>query len=241
MDVKKYGNLIIDRLEGGYFHPDMYKKDPGFFAGRGDKYNATIDKAYKNSGETMFGFDRKAGGNLNKTATMVEFWKLVDQYYKTHHADLTWWGEKGGKFRTGKASGVPASVGTRLRELAIATMQKQLDSLANSYLKPEAKKIVFSDPRLFVQFLYACWNGSGNFKKFADVMNAAYAKGTRDPDKLETLIQAKRVEIFGTKNTVQAKLVPQLIAEVAPSGSNKGMLLLFAALAVGAAFLIFKK
>lgn len=239
MDITKYGNLIIDRLEGGYFHPDMYAKDPGFFSGRGDKYNATIDKAYKNSGETMFGFDRKNGGNLNKKASMVEFWKLVDQYYTSHHGDLNWWGEKGGKFRTGKASGVPSSVGDRLRQLAVATMAEQLNTLANSYLKPEAKKVVFNDPRLFVQFLYACWNGPGNFQKFAEVMNKAYAAGTRDPGKLADLIQAKRVEIFGTKNTVQAQLVPKLIEEVTPGKGKTGLIILAIVAAVGA-FLIFK-
>ena len=234
--------LIINKLEGGYFHPDMYKKDPGFFAGRGDKYNATIDKAYSQSGETMYGFDRVAGGNLNKKAPMVEFWKLIDQYYTPHHADLAWWGEKGGTFRTGKASGVPASVGTKLRQLAGQTMQEQFNNLASQHLTAETKKLILSDPRLMLQFIYGCWNGSGRFKKFAEVVNTAYKAGTRDPGKLAELVQKKRVEIYGSANTVQAKNVPALMASLAPgtSGGKIGIVLLAIAAVVGAIF-IFKR
>lgn len=214
IDYNKYGTLIIDNLEGGYFHPDMYAKDPGFFSGRGEKYNATIDKAYKQSGETMFGFDRKAGGELNTRAPMVKFWKLIDQYYTPHHAETTWWSEKGGKFRNGKASGIPSTVGTQLRQYAAQTMGEQYESLAKRYLTAEAKKIIESDPGLILQFFYACWNGSGRFKKFAEVVNNAIKKGTKDPGKLQDLVQAKRVEIYTAANHVQSKNVPALVNKV---------------------------
>ena len=43
---------VINRLEGGYFHPDMRTKNP-------DKFGA-----YHRSGETMYGLDRHAGHGL---------------------------------------------------------------------------------------------------------------------------------------------------------------------------------
>ena len=58
IDYVKYGSLVIENFEGGYFHPDMYKANPSFF-----NKNGTVDNAYARSGETMFGFDRVAGGD----------------------------------------------------------------------------------------------------------------------------------------------------------------------------------
>jgi hypothetical protein len=51
-------------------------------------------------------------------------------------------------------------------------------------LKAEVKAIVDSDKRLTLHFVYACWNGSGWFKKFAGDLNIAWAGGIKDADKL---------------------------------------------------------
>ena len=45
--------MIIDKLEGGYYHPDMLED------GR------IKDSRYSASGETMMGIDRKAGGKIH--------------------------------------------------------------------------------------------------------------------------------------------------------------------------------
>lgn len=233
-----YINVILDNLEGGYFHPEMYAKDPGRFAGRGENYNATIDKAYKNSGETMLGFDRKNGGELNTRAAMVKFWQLIDEYYSEHHGDLTWWGEKDGKFRSGKASPVPAAVGRKLREYAVETMLDEYNRLAGLFLSQKSRKIIEKDPGLLLQFLYACWNGSGRFQAFAKVVNDAISAGTTDPGTLQQLVQAKRVSIYGSANTVQSVTVPRLVEEV--SAHRRGFPLWLLPLGLAAIFLYLK-
>ena len=48
-DWQKIVNLVIDNLEGGYYNPEMFQKNPKKFT------------MYKNSGETMFGLDRLKG------------------------------------------------------------------------------------------------------------------------------------------------------------------------------------
>jgi hypothetical protein len=201
IDYVKYGSLVIENFEGGYFHPDMYKANPSFF-----NKNGTVDNAYARSGETMFGFDRVAGGNLNKTSTMVEFWNIIDKYYSAHHSDLAWWNEMAGKFRTGKPSGIPSDVQKRLRELAVQTMKNQMEKLSKQFLTDKAKEIVFSEPRLFVQFFYGCWNGSGRFQKYSQVVNDAVKKGITDAKQLNDLVQEKRIAIYGKSNPVAVKV-----------------------------------
>ena len=49
---KKAVQIIIDKLEGGYFHPNMYVNNPGRFS------------MYGKSGETLYGLDRHAGHDL---------------------------------------------------------------------------------------------------------------------------------------------------------------------------------
>ena len=62
---KQITNMVIDSLEGGYYHPDMLKD------GR------VKDARYGASGETMFGIDRLAG-NSDKTPQGKAFWKIMD-------------------------------------------------------------------------------------------------------------------------------------------------------------------
>ncbi|MFZ2151093.1 MAG: hypothetical protein WAZ12_02260 [Candidatus Absconditicoccaceae bacterium] len=53
-------DVIIDKIEGGYYHPDMNISGMG------------------SSGETMMGIDRKNGGTLNTSEAGKEFWGLID-------------------------------------------------------------------------------------------------------------------------------------------------------------------
>ena len=62
----------------------------------------------------------------------------------------------------------------------------------NDYLSDGAKKIVESDPKLFMQFLYAVWNGPGNFQRFANLVNAAYSNGERAAQAFYDIVQTAR-------------------------------------------------
>ena len=150
-------DTVIDKMEGGYFHPQM------LVDGR------VKDVRYADSGETMFGVDRKAGGSINTTEAGKAFWKVIDD----SNAKNTWkWNYLGG------------SLNGKLKDLASDVMYPSYVSNSKNYLTPEASKIVDSDPRLIFHFSYATWNGAGWFKKFATDINKAVESGTKNPDKL---------------------------------------------------------
>ncbi len=216
LDFDKYATIVIKRIEGGYFHPDMYKKDPGFFAGRGDKYNEARAKAYSQSGETMFGQDRAKGAQ-----DFPEFWAIIDQYYKPYHDNLTYWNEKGGTLRTGKKSNIPSEVGTKLINLLLPQKKAEFNKYFNLNVKTEKlKNLILNDPGLFFQFVYATWNGAGRMQRFANVVETAWKNGTRNAAKLQKLVQQERVKIYGANNEVQSKTVPKIVAELGGSGGG---------------------
>ena len=75
-DFEEVTKVVIDKLEGGYFHPERHKS-----SGMGD------------SGETMMGIDRKHGGTINTSPEGIEFWNIIDQA----DAKNKWaWNYKGG-------------------------------------------------------------------------------------------------------------------------------------------------
>lgn len=175
MTLNDYLILIIDNLEGGYYHPDMQSK-----LRNGERLG--------NSGETMYGLDRKAGAGLFVSGPGKEFWQVVDQYYGTHHGDASYYQDKA----DGKKSDIPATVGQRLKSLAAQTMLPKFTEYSDKYFTPEVKRLVNSYPALTFNFLYAVWNGEGNFKNFANAVNQAYNNGTTDPSQLYEIVQAKR-------------------------------------------------
>lgn len=170
VDINKFTKmamLVIDKLEGGYYHPDMLKD------GR------VKDARYANSGETMFGIDRKAGGKINNTAAGIAFWKIID----AANARKLWkWNFKGG------------NLAPELKKYAAGIILPEYERLSKTYLSAKAKVIVDSDSRLLFHFIYATWNGSGWFKKFATDMNKAVDGGTTNTDKLTTVALNSRTK-----------------------------------------------
>lgn len=153
-DFSQIVTQVIDKMEGGYYHPQMLAD------GR------VKDSRYGSSGETMFGIDRKAGGAINTTPAGQKFWGMIDDA----GAAGSWsWNYKGG------------NLNGPLKDLAAQVMYPVFIQYSNSYLSPEAQAIVQSDPRLLFHFGYAAWNGPGWFKKFAAPINAAVASGNTNP------------------------------------------------------------
>lgn len=170
----KITGIVIDKLEGGYFHPDMRNNNPSKFGG------------YGNSGETLFGLDRFAGhglfyktkrksDNVNtnmkyiydgsyeyKTPEAKEFWTTIDNADARKNWD---WLYRGGKNEE------------KLKKLASRIIYPSFNSLSKKYLNSESEKALQKDPRLLFNFIYATWNGSGWFKKFAEKLNVDSKKG----------------------------------------------------------------
>ena len=169
-------DLIINNIEGGYYHPDMQTANPAKFAVMGI------------SGETMYGLDRKngAGSAVTNSDAGKKFWALMDQYYGAHHGDVSWYGD----MADGKR--VPASVGQQLRQYTHEIISQMYNTYAGKYLSDGAWSVIMNSPQLQLQFLYAVWNGPGHFKTFADLVNAAYANGTRAAAALYQLVSDAR-------------------------------------------------
>ncbi len=150
-------NKIIDKIEGGYYHPKKHKSGK-----MGD------------SGETMMGIDRKHGGDINTSAWGVEFWNAIDRAGASRPDNKGgWsWNYKGG------------SLEPKLKSLVMKMIKDKYETYSSRYLDPEAKKIVDSHPGLMFHFIYAVWNGPGWFKRFAEKINQQVKKGVKDPKKL---------------------------------------------------------
>lgn len=144
-------DLIISNIEGGYYSPERHKS-----------------AAMLDSGETMFGIDRKHGGSdVNNSVSGKKFWTIIDQN------SASWqWNFKGGKFEN------------QLKRLAAEMMYNRLVKYSKLYLTEKARKIANKSDKIMVHFYYACWNGAGWFKKFAEDFNAQVNK-TKDLAALE--------------------------------------------------------
>ena len=158
---------VIDKLEGGYYHPDMVNDGRlKASSGMGD------------SGETMMGIDRKHGGTINTSPEGIAFWNLIDK----SGASKKWkWNYKGGALES------------KLRDLVIKIIKPNYEQYSRRYLTPEAQQIVNSNPALMFHFIYAVWNGPGWFKRFANKINDEVKKGNTNPDDLAKFAIRTRV------------------------------------------------
>ena len=179
---------VIDELEGGYYHPNMLQD------GR------VKDQRYKNSGETMFGIDRVRGGLINNSIAGKKFWAIIDNA----DARNKWkWNFKGGELEP------------QLKELAAEMIQPLFNSLSSSYLTQKAKDIVNNNAVLLFHFIYATYNGSGWFKKFATDITTAIASGITDPVQLAKIAINSRTKEGLTKGSKPNSLIAQGGAKIA--------------------------
>lgn len=151
-------NKIITEIEGGYYHPDMLKD------GR------IKDSRYGESGETMFGMDRKTGSVYVSTPEGREFWNTIDN----SNARKNWsWNYMGGEYES------------KLRTLATKMIQKEFDRLLAKYIKDkEIIALVNKSAGLTFNFIYATWNGEGYFRQMTKLLIENYTSGIKDPNKL---------------------------------------------------------
>lgn len=175
---------ITNKLEGGYFHPYMKASNPSKFAWMGD------------SGETMFGMDRKHGRQESNSSAGVEFWSLID----SEDAKRNW--------KYGYALEDNPTLRDRLLDLVTQIMEPSFIELSNRYLSDEAKNIIMSDPKLYFNFAYASYQGSGWFQKFAKKFNKKVEDGVTDIDELrDYALQIRRESgnniISGSGNKIE--------------------------------------
>jgi hypothetical protein len=163
-------DTITNKLEGGYFHPYMKAANQSKFAWMGD------------SGETMFGMDRKHGRQESNSSAGVEFWKLIDD----EDAKSNW--------KYGYALEDNPTLRDKLLDLVAQIMEPHFIDFSNRYLSDEAKSIIMSDPKLYFNFAYATYQGSGWFQKFAKKFNKKIEDGVTNIDELRDYVLQIRKE-----------------------------------------------
>lgn len=177
-NLENYCDTIIDKIEGGYANKAHFSN----FA-KTEK-NPDMRRAFENSSETMFGIDRFAG-NWDSHPVGADFWELIDENsgWSPKSIDKPKWphGYMGGGLES------------ELRGYVYDMMLPYFSDFKNKYLDSETKKLVEEDKRLTMHLLYACWNGSGFFEEFSDVLNNEVSNGNTDRDLLyEAAINSRK-------------------------------------------------
>lgn len=169
-------NKVIDNFEGGYWNWWQCK-------------NHAWDDMYLDSGETLFGIDRKAG-QWDRTSEGKAYFGIIDdekKKYETIEEFCQVW----------KYNYFGGDLESTLRVKAGELMRKAFDD--NSvYLSDEAYDKVMQDKRLMFHFTYACWNGSGFFQDFAKDMNKAVSEGLDCDDLVDVAIESRNRKLAGT-------------------------------------------
>ena len=204
-NFKKITDLVIKKLEGGYFHPDMRTADPDKFGG------------YHRSGETMFGLDRHAGHSLyysdkRKTDDVISNLKYIPFYNYSNEASRQFWGylDKVNARNNWKWNFKPDDpIGQNLRNLTAAIIYPSFQRNFNTYLNEKARAIILNSAPLLFNFSYATWNGAGWFKKFAADINEAVNKGITDEKSLIKIAVNSRTNEGLKKGSSANKLIKQ--------------------------------
>lgn len=174
-----FTNLVIDNFEGGYYHPNLKQYLKG-------------GENMLDSGETMYGIDFVHGGSLGQS----QFANEVHNFFAPYVAQVQD-NSSAVKIYNDKANGkkvAPKEYGERWRPM-VAAMMLDLFKQYFSYLNAGAQQMVLNDPALMLQFWYAVWNGRARFQKFAEIMNAAYNNGERNPQTINILILNERYKL----------------------------------------------
>lgn len=166
-EFNKAAESIIDNIEGAYINPSQLT-------------SKRERRAFRKSGETMFGIDRRTGGYLNTSDAGKKFWALIDADKKKNPNKWTRYYDGG-------------EIKGQLQTLASQIMEPEFERLLKTHFSPKEQQLIKSDPRLFYHFAYATWNGPGWFRKFANSIKSEIRKGNTDTNKLfNTAIQDRK-------------------------------------------------
>jgi len=180
---KSFTDKIIDKFEGGYWNNDRLTP-------ANEKcVNHPYESMYDNSGETMFGIDRRAGGWDNDSAGK-EFFGVIDDEKEDAGSMVefckTWKYNYGG-----------GSLREDLKLRAAALMKSSYDKNSR-YFTSEAKTEVEASKRLLFHFAYACWNGPGFFQDFANDINNAVSAGKTGDELVDVAVNSRNNSFSGT-------------------------------------------
>lgn len=158
-EIRDMVNVIINYIEGGYYHPNMKEKNPQKF------------RLFGSSTETLFGMDRYAG-DWEKTSAGQEFFNIIDGENASDNWSYNY-----------KLEDNP-SLSKKLKDLSADMINQRFQENKKRYFSKEALDVVNSDAGLTFNFLYATYNGPLWFQKFASEINDEVSSGNTDPKSL---------------------------------------------------------
>jgi len=167
--------LVVDNLEGCYYNGNL------------NSINESARASYENSGETLWGLDRKRNKDKEMPILEKQFWGLVDKKNKS----------KWNLFKYPKPSDEPD-----LYTLYAKILKTDYDNFKKTALKYEPKsdnintklfELIESDPRLYFNMIYAVYNGSGWFAGFFLLLKASFTPGKTTSDELLTNFVNERI------------------------------------------------
>jgi hypothetical protein len=177
MDITK---KVIANFEGGYWNGSTTKNESTTKLGICKNHPKGSMGA---STETMFGLDRY-NGNIESSPEGREFFKIIDDEKQKLGMEAfckKWkWLYRGGENEE------------KLKELAAKKMKSSFDRNMSNFVKDqEVKDKIMKNKGLLVHMTYACWNGPGFFKKFANELTDAVKQGKSDSELLDVAIQSR--------------------------------------------------
>ena len=122
-------------------------------------------------------------------------------------------------------------------------MYPQYEKLSERYLSEKSKKIIEKDNRLFFNYVYSTWNGSGWFKKFAEQFNEAVESGITNRNKLVDVAVEMRTDNANSLIRQGGAKIEKLMSEVPKAGSGKKAAIITAIIILTAAavYIMYKK
>lgn len=167
LPFNKITDLTIKHIEGGYYNPAQ-----GNNKGLGD------------SGETMFGMDRKHGTSFTNSSGGKLFWSLIDQDRK----------KRPNKWKyLYTLDDNPQLKQQLIKIITDYWLTPNYNTLTTKYLTKDAKQIVDNDPRLKYHMSYGIWNGEGWFRRFAKKLNDVVSRGYKDVNTLFNVAMNSRI------------------------------------------------
>jgi hypothetical protein len=222
---------IIDKLEGGYYHPDSYAK--GAKRCNGKFLPASAFYKFYQSGETLYGLDRYAGHGEyystpqnkdsvavrnNKASTTAQKYDAVvndlkyiygNKYtYISPYAKEFWETVDKENARTNwcheyKPTG---KLGERLKFLASKIMYDVYErykawAIKNGYATAKSFELVETDTYLLHNFVYSIWNGIGIFQKMSKLIQKEVNANNTDTTKINKVLIDYRKKVSWMKRS----------------------------------------
>lgn len=194
-DFMEITKKVIANFEGGYWNGSTSKNESTSKLGICKNHPKGSMGA---STETMFGLDRY-NGNIESTPEGKEFFEIIDNQKEELGMDAfckKWkWLYRGGENEE------------ELKELAAKIMKRSFDRNMSNFVKDqEVKDKIMKNKGLLVHMTYACWNGPGFFKKFANELTDAVKQGKSDSELIDVAIKSRANTKLLNKDKVAAAI-----------------------------------